>query len=216
MVIRTLAFVIIRRVLGLVGLGSAADAKDIEMAVLRHQLMVVRRQVARPRYAPADRMVLAAFGAAAAPGTLAGLPRHAWDAASVASGVGGASLDLPPHGSSSAGTGPRGHCPGGANGAGEPAVGIHQDGWGVPQAGSAGVGDVGAPDPAPPPDKPAPRRGGQSWTAFLRAQAGGMLACDFLTVETVGLTRLYVLFVVELDRRRVHLVGVTAHQTGAW
>jgi transposase InsO family protein len=62
----------------------------------------------------------------------------------------------------------------------------------------------------------APRRGGPSWTAFLRAQAGGMLACDFLTVETVGLTRLYVLFVVELDRRRVHLAGITAHPTGAW
>jgi putative transposase len=38
----------------------------------------------------------------------------------------------------------------------------------------------------------------------------------FLTVETVGLTRLYVLFVVELERRQVHLVGITAHPTGEW
>jgi putative transposase len=44
----------------------------------------------------------------------------------------------------------------------------------------------------------------------------GMLAGDFLTVETVGLTRLYAFFVIEVERRRVHLVGVTAHPTGAW
>jgi hypothetical protein len=43
-----------------------------------------------------------------------------------------------------------------------------------------------------------------------------MLACDFLTVETVGLTRLYVLFVVELDRRRVHLAGIADHPSGEW
>ncbi len=37
-----------------------------------------------------------------------------------------------------------------------------------------------------------------------------------MTVETVGMTRLFVLFVVELDRRRVHLAGITAHPTGEW
>jgi putative transposase len=63
---------------------------------------------------------------------------------------------------------------------------------------------------------PAPRRAGPSWTQFLCAQAVSTLACDFLTVETVGLTRLYVLFFIELDRRRVWLAGVTAHPDGAW
>jgi hypothetical protein len=63
---------------------------------------------------------------------------------------------------------------------------------------------------------PAPRRHGPTWTQFLRAQAAGVLARGFLTVETVGLTRLYVLFFIEVDRRRVHLAGVTAHPTGQW
>jgi hypothetical protein len=44
----------------------------------------------------------------------------------------------------------------------------------------------------------------------------GCLATDFFTVETVGLTRVYVLFVVEVERRKVHLAGITAHPTGAW
>jgi hypothetical protein len=41
-----------------------------------------------------------------------------------------------------------------------------------------------------------------------------VLSCDFFTVETVGLTRLYVLFIVEVHRRTVHLAGITAHPTG--
>ena len=59
-VVRTLAFVVVRQVLALIGLGASPDAKDVEIAVLRHQLLVLRRQVARPRYVPADRIVLAA------------------------------------------------------------------------------------------------------------------------------------------------------------
>jgi transposase InsO family protein len=63
---------------------------------------------------------------------------------------------------------------------------------------------------------PAPRRSGPSWVQFLRTQASGVLACDFLTIETLGLSRLYVLFVIELERRRVWFAGVTADPTGAW
>jgi transposase InsO family protein len=63
---------------------------------------------------------------------------------------------------------------------------------------------------------PAPRRGGPSWSEFLRAQAQGILACDFFTVETAWLRTLYVLFFVELGSRRVHLPGVTANPDCAW
>jgi hypothetical protein len=63
---------------------------------------------------------------------------------------------------------------------------------------------------------PAPRRGGPTWAEFLRSQAAGVLACDFFTVETVGLNRMYVLFFIELERRLVWLGGVTAHPTGEW
>jgi len=63
---------------------------------------------------------------------------------------------------------------------------------------------------------PAPRRGGPSWGEFLRAQAQGMLACDFFTVETAWLRTLYVLFFIEHGSRRVRLAGVTANPDGVW
>src|SRR5207244_992787 len=59
--------------------------------------------------------------------------------------------------------------------------------------------------------EPAPRRGGTSWSVFLRRQAATMLACDFFTVETLSLRRFYVLFFIELESRHVHLAGCTTN-----
>src|ERR1700694_4869631 len=57
---------------------------------------------------------------------------------------------------------------------------------------------------------------GPSWSEFLRAQAASVIACDFFTVETVTLQRLYALFFIELSTRRVWLAGVTSHPSGPW
>jgi putative transposase len=63
---------------------------------------------------------------------------------------------------------------------------------------------------------PAPRRDGPTWRQFLHAQAAGILAADFLHVDTVALSRLYVLVFIEHGTRRMHVGGITTHPTGHW
>jgi putative transposase len=63
---------------------------------------------------------------------------------------------------------------------------------------------------------PAPRRQGPSWSQFLRAQAEGILACDFFCVDSAWLRRFYVLFLTEIGSRRVHVAGVSANPDSTW
>jgi putative transposase len=213
----SVTFLLVRKLLGLVGIGPSPDEKDVEIAVLRHQLAVLKRQVARPRFSPTDRAVLA---------TLARLlPRERWATFLVTPAT---LLRWHRELVRKHWTFPRPDkvAP---NGLDVEVVALvlrlarENPRWGYLRIvgelrklgvilSATSVRNVLRRHRL----KPAPRRSGPTWGEFLRAQAAGTLACDFFHVDTITLRRLYVLFFIDLDRRKVFLAGVTEHPIGNW
>jgi len=207
----------LRRLLEFVILLARSDAANqVEILVLRHELMVLRRQVERPRCRPADRAVVAGLGRLLPRARWGGLfvrPEtiRRWHRALVARRW--TSAHRPP---------------------GRPrvAAGVQtlvrrlareNPSWGYRriQGEMARLGIQVAPSTVweilqRAGIDPAPRRVAESWRGFLCAQAAGIVACDFLTVDTVLLRRLYALVFVELANRRVHLAGITVNPTWEW
>jgi putative transposase len=212
-----LAYLMLCRSIQLLVLLARGDAaKDLELMVLRHQLGVLRRQVPRPKLEPADRALLAAISRV--------LPRSRWSCFLVKP-----ETLLGWHRRLVAGSWTYPH-----RGPGRPPLGQElqqlivrlareNPRWGYQRIQGEllhlGV-RVSATAIRTTLSRhgldPAPRRASTTWRAFLRRQAAGIVACDFFTVDTVWLRRLYVLFFIELDTRRVHLAGVTASPGAAW
>jgi putative transposase len=214
-----LAYAIIRFILSLVVVLVRGDvSKDVELLVLRHENAVLRRQVSRPRYESADRIWFTALSwlvprrrwPAVFPVTPATILR--WHRRLVTRKWTYADRRRP-------GRPPR-----------RVAVRklILQMAWDNPgwehrriqgeldrlghQVAASTVWEilnVAGIDPAP-------RRSGPTWRQFLFAQAHGIIACDFFTVDTVTLKRLYVLVFIEHGTRKLHLAGITAGPTGPW
>jgi len=63
---------------------------------------------------------------------------------------------------------------------------------------------------------PAPDRGTTTWATFLHSQANALLACDFLDTITLTGTKLYIFAVIEHASRRIRILGATEHPTAAW
>jgi len=207
---------LLRQLLGLAARTGAA-ATDLENAVLRHQLHVLRRQVRRLRYRPSDRLFLTAASRL--------LPRERWSAFLVTPQT---LLRWHRELVKRKWTYRRSRKPG------RPAIdpelralvvrlARENARWGYVRI-QGELRKLGVQIGATTIRRilrahglgPAPRRSGPSWSEFLKAQADGMLACDFFTVETLRLRTLYVLFFIELHTRRVHVAGVTARPDSAW
>ena len=214
-----IVYLLVRRVLGLAVLAFRGDlAKDAELLVLRHENAVLRRNAGRARYEPADRMWFAALARL--------LPRRRWtDIFPVTPATLLAwhrKLAAKRYDTS------RRRKPGRpptVPGITRLAVRLAQEN---PLRGYRRIhGELTKPGVTVAPSTvweilraagidPAPRRSDPTWRQFLHAQAAGIVAVDFLHVDTVLLKRLYVLVFIEHGSRRMHLGGVTAHPTGEW
>jgi transposase InsO family protein len=192
------------------------DMKDVELIVLRHELEVLRRQVARPKLRPADRALLAAAAVQlprplrdarlVTPRTLLrwhrALVRRKWRQPSGRRGRPPLTLEVQELVLRLACENPRW---GYRRICGELSkLGLHVSSTSVRRLLARAK------------LKPAPRRTGPNWREFLRAQAASIVACDFFTVETVFLRRYYVLFFIAHASRRVWFAGCTKNPTGAW
>jgi transposase len=212
--LRFLYLVLIRLASWFVLLGRSDRSKDIEILLLRHQLAVLQRRTSRPRFSWADRALISALarllpsrrrtGMLITPGTLlrwlADLVKRRWTYKHRPQGRPPTRQTIRSLVLKMAAENPT---------------------WGYRRiAGElAKLGRRIAPATVWAILKkagidPAPRRSGSTWGEFLRSQAEGILACDFFTVETITLTRLYCFAVVEHTTRRVHFLGVTANPTG--
>jgi transposase len=218
-VILSVVYLLVRRLLGcLLVLARREVSKDAELLVLRHENLVLRRQTGRVRYQPGDRMWLAALSRLiprrrwgevfmVTPATLLAwhrrLAARKWDfpsrrrpgrpaaAAAIRKLVIRIATDNPTWGHR--------RVQGELVKLGHPIASSTV--WQILHA--AGI-------------DPAPRRTGPTWKQFLTTQARGILAVDFVHVDTVLLRRIYALVVIEHGTRRAHLAGITANPDGAW
>jgi transposase InsO family protein len=203
-----------RRLFELVLLFARSEQqKEVEILLLRHELQVLRRQVARPQPRPADRVVLAALSQTLPragsllfePATLLRwhreLVRRRW---SYPHPIGRPPLVTPVRQLVLR-------------------LAAENPSWGYKRI----HGEISALGYALSPStvwnilrrngiEPVPGRARLSWREFLREQAAGIVECDFFTVDTIWLRRLYVFFFIELERRRVHIAGITTHPNGNW
>jgi putative transposase len=201
-VLSKLTYVALCRSIQLLVLLARGDAtKDLELLVLRHQLAVLRRQTPRPRLEPADRALLAALGRV--------LPRSRWSCFFVQP-----ETLLRWHRRLVAGAWTYPHRQTGRPPLDQQTQQLivrlarENPTWGYQRIkGELLRLDVHVSATAVCTTlrrhglDPVPRRTATTWRAFLRHQAAGIVACDFFTVETVSLRRLYVLFFIELETR---------------